>query len=390
MPMLSVSVLCLWCLAAGGGLGAAGLDSVPVSIREGHPRLLVNSVDWPRMRRYADDDARYRRIVGLIRAYADELLEQPLVERKTRGTHVVRILHSSRDALRRITALGMLAQLEGASARGDVYRARLIEETMAACAFSDWQPERFLATGEMSMAVALAYDWCYAHFTPEQRATIRRSLVDKAFAPSFAQDHWWLDFPNNHNQVDHGGLIAAALAVAEDEPEWARRILERARTGIRPGLSTYAPDGVYHEGAGYWGYGTLYSLLTAGVLDSATGDDWGILDAPGFARSFAFAAHMIGPTHRLFNFADSGERWDAATGFHHYAYAALSGQEGLLPAIVPHLDDSLDRLADKPGRIYRALGLLLAWYRPAATDAGTLPRTFLGRGPTEVHAQRSS
>ena len=61
---------------------------------------------------------------------------------------------AARAALRRISVLGALYQLDGNPKWADGARATLL----AVAAFPDWHPVHFLDTAEMAMAVALGYD----------------------------------------------------------------------------------------------------------------------------------------------------------------------------------------------------------------------------------------
>ena len=61
---------------------------------------------------------------------------------------------------------------------------------------------------------------------------------------------------NNQNQVGNGGMLAAALALAELHPEFARLAVRGAVRSLPLSQGEYYPDGAYPEGPGYWGFGT--------------------------------------------------------------------------------------------------------------------------------------
>jgi hypothetical protein len=52
----------------------------------------------------------------------------------------------------------------------------------------------------------------------------------------------------NWNQVCHSGLVVGALAIAEREPELARRIVDRAVRYVPKAGAVYAPDGSTPKG----------------------------------------------------------------------------------------------------------------------------------------------
>jgi hypothetical protein len=78
-----------------------------------------------------------------------------------------------------------------------------------------------------------------------------------------------------------------ALAIANDGvryPEPAA-ILEWTTTKIRNAITSYATDGGWPEGPGYWLYATRYTCAMISALQSALGSDFGLSDMPGFAET---------------------------------------------------------------------------------------------------------
>lgn len=136
----------------------------------------------------------------------------------------------------------------------------------------------------------------------------KKSLVEKGIKESFNEENarlFWINSSNNWNAMCHGGMITAALSVADVEPELAAKTISRALEKLPNSLKEYAPDGVYPEGPGYWGYGTSYSVLAASVLENALGSDFGISEIPGFLESANFYLQTFAPSGDYFNFADS-------------------------------------------------------------------------------------
>ena len=73
------------------------------------------------------------------------------------------------------------------------------------------------------------------------------------------------------------------------------------------GLDQYYPDGSYIESPGYWSYGTnsLFRLLAS--LLSATGDDYGFMDAWGIDTTCYFAIHSESSDYKMWNFNDGSD-----------------------------------------------------------------------------------
>jgi hypothetical protein len=72
-------------------------------------------------------------------------------------------------------------------------------------------------------------------------------------------------------------------------------------------MQDYAPDGVYPEGYGYWGYGTSFNVMLISALDKLFGNDSGLSDMPGFLKTAGFLENMTGPSGKPFNYSDAGE-----------------------------------------------------------------------------------
>lgn len=266
----------------------------------GHPRLLATSEDFERVRRRIKDDARLQRIWREVRKKADGHLAAKPLERIKTGR---RLLGVSRQALDRIIALGMAYHLTG----DRQYLDRGAATLNTICGFSDWNPSHFLDVAEMTAAVAIGYDWFFDGLPPEMRRHLRETIVEKAFEPSFAGNHWWVKGTNNWNQVCHGGLTLGALAILEDEPGWSERIVARAVQGVPAAMKAgYEPSGTYPEGPGYWNYGTSYNVILIAALQEILGSDFGLSGMPGFDRTGDYLNHAVGPTGLAFNYADGG------------------------------------------------------------------------------------
>ena len=265
----------------------------------GHPRLLLKAGEEARIKEMIAEDEAMARVHGAILAECDEILDLPMLERVMEGK---RLLHTSREALKRIFWLSYSYRMTG----NEAYAERAVDEMLAVSAFSDWNPSHFLDVGEMVMAVAIGYDWLYDHMTPLQRQTAKEAIVEKGFVP--ADDERYAGFynlANNWNQVCCSGLLYGALATYEEHPEHAWELIDLYVKSVPFALACYAPDGGYPEGFNYWGYGTSFQVMMIAALESAMGTDFGLCEAPGFLDTSAFVQFMTAPTGECFNFSDS-------------------------------------------------------------------------------------
>ncbi len=304
------------------GLGAPGSSAAPQPqapaslrvppseqligrLKREHPRLLVDPARFDELRRLVKTDATLQQWNEQVRRQADEIVTAPLPR------HVLpdgkRLLDTSRRVLGRTYTLALIYRLHG----DRLYADRLWQELETVAGFPDFNPRHFLDTAEMTHALALAYDWLYDTWTDSQRATIRKAIVELGLEPGlevYRDNRWWARSTHNWNQVCNGGMTMGALAVADEEPELAGDILRGALLSVPLAMESYAPDGAWGEGPGYWGYATQYNVVMLAALQSALGTDFGLSEMEGFDQTGLFPIYMTGPTGRTFNFSDSGDR----------------------------------------------------------------------------------
>ena len=264
-----------------------------------HPRLLLKAGEEAQIAEMIGRDASMMRVHRAIVAESDKVLDLPPVERVVKGR---RLLHTSREALRRIFWLSYSYRMTG----NDAYADRAIDEMLAVSAFSDWNPSHFLDVGEMVMAVAIGYDWLYDHMTEAERRTVSQAIYEKGFIPADNEDYaGFYNLDNNWNQVCCGGLLYGALATYEDRPELSAELINVYVKSVPFALRSYAPDGGYPEGFHYWGYGTSFQVMMIAALESALGTDMGLCSYPGFLESSAFVQFMTAPSGISYNFSDA-------------------------------------------------------------------------------------
>lgn len=296
-PWCKVQICCL-CFLFLGTLAAPSWAKLMDSLKPGHPRLLVSSTTWTDLQEHRRQDALLDQYLRRLETDARLVLDEPPVVYEKQG---YRLLAVSRLALRRVLLLSLQYHVTG-----DVAFARRAEQEMlTAAAFHDWNPSHFLDTAEMTTALALGYDWLFDQLTPESRLKIRTAIVELGLKPGLGRN--WGQTTNNWNAVCLGGMTLGALAVAEDGPELAERVLEKVRQDNPAGMRVYAPDGVYPEGPMYWGYGTSFQVILLAALESALDTDWGIGRSPGFMESAGAYLQTVAPSGRAFNFFDGVE-----------------------------------------------------------------------------------
>ena len=179
------------------------------------------------MRDKINSDRQLKAVWEAVRLTADEMLTEPAVIHRKEGR---RLLGRSREALGRIMHLGFAFRLTGEKR----YAARAMAEMKAMAAMPDWNPSHFLDTAEMTLAIAVGYDWLYEQLSPELRQASREAIETKGLSPylkpgaRLGREHG----RNNWNQVCHAGMVAGALALLEDNPDRAAEVVRRAIVGL--------------------------------------------------------------------------------------------------------------------------------------------------------------
>ena len=276
-----------------------------------HPRLLVSDIE-----RGQDEGYHYQyeyslkdlqRCVGanpvarqadsVIVAFSDAALAKPPVTRDFIGR---RLLGTSREALKRIFWLSYTYRVHG----GEAYARRAIDEMLAASAFSDWNPTHFLDVGEMTMALAIGYDWLYDNMTPRERKTVARAILDKGLKPaSDKKNAWFYKNENNWNSVCNAGMVYGALAVWEEDPDFCRSMLMKSLESNKLACHAYEGGG-YPEGYNYWGYGASFQLMLAAAVNYAFPGKDGLY-VNDMALSFDFVRFTATPAGNCFSFSDA-------------------------------------------------------------------------------------
>ena len=374
MKLLFTCIAALLTLSAGNALAQADLSRLA-----DHPRLLLPKGAEKKLLKQINRDAVWKEIHTATLGEADRIITLPVSERIKTG---MRLLAVSRENLRRIFILSYAYRMTGQ----EKYLVRAEQEMLKAASFSDWNPSHFLDVGEMTMALGVGYDWLYPALSEASRRTIREAIVKKGFKPSYDTAYnWFVDAEHNWNQVCNGGLAFGAIAVAESEPEWAQKIIDRAIDKVRLPMRHYAPDGAYPEGPGYWGYGTLFNVLLIGGLESTFGTDYGLSQMPGFMQTGTYEMQMVSPLIKHFNYMDNSyEPESSSAPFWFYSKT----QD---PSVLCQQVSILQRDTAKKYLKDRVLPAMLIWGAGAPMEKAVAPQeTFwAGRGNTPVCVIRS-
>jgi hypothetical protein len=343
------------------------------NLRKSSPRLVLTPSIEANLKSKIKTDPVVKNYYEALKLNSYQILTKPILTRVVVGR---RLLGTSREMLYRMTVLPMVYRIEK---NPDILK-RINDELTAICNFSDWNPSHFLDVAEMSLAVSFAIDWAGSALPRATVELAKTTLIEKGIKPSFEKGNFgWVSGTNNWNQVCNGGMIAAAITIAEKDPELAAKTISRSLEGMPGALKQYAPDGVYPEGATYWDYGTSFSVTTSSLLESAFGTDFGIANYPAFLKSADFRLLCVAPSTWYFNFADCGDKIGNGGDIVLAWFAKQTGNPTYLEKekflLSPQSMGKLSRLAG-PGLVW------LSQFVPKSQS--TLPLTWKGDGSNPI------
>ena len=344
------------------------------NLRKSGPRLVLTPAIERNLKRKIKTDPIASNYYQALQLNAKEIQGKPLLEREMIGR---RLLSTSREMLYRMGVLGMVYRMEG----DKQVLQRIDEELKAVCEFSDWNPSHYLDVAEMAMAVALAVDWVGKDLPKATVELAINSLIEKGIKPSYPDKGvpGWVSNNNNWNQVCNGGMIAASIVIADEDPELAAKTISRALDGMPYALEEYGPDGMYPEGATYWGYGTSFSVITSSMLESSFGTDFGIAAYPAFQESAVFRVLSEAPSGMYYNFADCGDR-PGPNGSVTLAWFAMKSGNSLYLE-----EEKFLREPTEMGKLERLAGPGLVWLSQIeGKDEGQLPLAWKGEGSNPI------
>ncbi len=345
------------------------------NLRKSQPRLVFNPAILKELNKNLKTDPVLQNMYDIIQKNAESVFEKPLLERNVVGR---RLLGTSREMLWRINMLGFVYLME----KDARILQRINDEVVAVCNFTDWNPSHYLDVAEMSTAVAFALDWTAGKLPKSTIEMAKKALIEKGINPSWPANGntpGWAYGTNNWNQVCNGGMIAASIAIAEVDPELAAKTIWRALDGLPHSLVEYGPDGVYPEGSTYWGYGTSFSVITAAMLESAFGNDFGHWEYPAFKESAVFRALSNAPSGWYYNFADCGDKRGEGGDIILAWFATKSGNK------LFYEKERFLISADDSDGLSRLAGASMAWLSQYKEKSGEkLPTAWKGEGANPV------
>jgi MYXO-CTERM domain-containing protein len=255
------------------------LALVSVLIAASHPSLFFSSADVPALRAAANTT--HAPIASHITAILNQHLGDP--------TPSAAQYDDFRFLGNQVAVWAFGYQLTGDARYAAIARSQLL--TYAG--WPDWDNGEIvdlggpdLNTAHMLLGVACAYDWIYDTLTAADRTTIAAKLgVEAQKVAAYMPSAWWVDqYLQNHNWIDTAGLGMAALAL-QGEDARAAGWLSLAQGNLAKLQQSIGqiPDGSWHEGLPYEGYGLAMAMPFWSAMRHAGADytDMGLLRGYG-------------------------------------------------------------------------------------------------------------
>ncbi len=375
----SILILMLFVCFSGIGLAQQTISSKTITNQQ-HPRILLLSGEERLIEQSIANNPIWKKMHETILNECNQIIPKPPVERIQIGR---RLLDKSREGLRRIFFLSYAWRMT----HDQKYFDRCEKEMLAISNFSDWNPSHFLDVAEMTMAVAIGYDWLYPKLSEASRTSICEALVNKGLNPSLDKKYdGWAKSTNNWNQVCNAGMTYGALAVAERYPELSKKMIDRAIASIPLPMGEYRPDGAYPEGYGYWGYGTSFNVMFLSAVEKVFKSDFGLTNTPGFLQTAGFLQNMTGVTGLCYNWGDSGSGGSLNPAMFWLAQRNNNPSQLWVEKTYLQNDDFSKFTRD------RLLPAIMIWGKDLPLDKVTAPevKVWKGQGANPVAMMRTS
>ncbi len=353
-----------------------------------HPRLMIN--DRAALVEQINSDPQSQAWYTSLKAAADKALTADLYTYNYGNGR--NILDVARGIGERLEQLGFAYLVE----QDEKYVERGIEELRNASTFPDWSNNVPIIPSEIMLGFACFYDWCYN--SPTMTAEIKTELMDiikKQALWQFVRSYDGVinveiaNGKSNRTTVANSAAGLLALAVADEYPQLAQYLIDRALECMQEPTNAYATDGAYPEGVSYWSYPMrtitpFLSSMQSAVVEGYTLPDaaqW-YFDNEALKNTLDYWAYGSGTTGK-FDFGDSSSDLDATSVIFWHA------QKNNTPFHSWYAKHILAKTSTDADRPYFSI----PWYNPSFESYNSgmpLDKTFNASDTAQIASMRSS
>lgn len=364
-----------------------------------HPRLLVNSDRIAQIKEMAKTDSYLKLVIDKFLALADAAMNEDIMTYKFNDNDTMRTNEQAERFETRIKKLAFAYLLTDDTK----YAERAWKELDSVSKFPDFNFSHVIDTGMWNSGIALGYDWIYNYLNDQQREQLKEAIVRLGIKPinrayyagmpsngaagvnsggGIQATNAFVRWKSNYGAFVNGGVIIAALAVAEYAPELCFDTIEKALHSWEYPLMVLAPDGVWLEGGNYWPSVMNDMAYCFGALDSVLGTTYKLTDAPGVEY---ICRNLIGFTspNQEFSFGDDQPTTDIP--FAHESYSFFSyfyNQKDVAMMRRIKIDDALRVKYGNKMKAADVSALDIAYYLPDVTEENlnTVDRVTVMKG----------
>ena len=186
-----------------------------------------------------------------------------------------------------------------------------------------------LRTGQLSQAVALAYDWLYPQLTDSERSFIIEG-IDRCgiqrYLQSAKENAWYFTRVNNWQTCIVGGLGVAGMALGGDHPA-SGRLIELAHERMLSYRSVYGDEGEFNENVSY-AAATRLPVIYFSIHRYYTQGTENLLANHPFPNTCLWYLSMTAPPGRIAAFGDINV--DTPPGADYFAAVAAATRDPLI------------------------------------------------------------
>ena len=294
--------------------GVAIRDAVIANGQQQHPRMFVKANELDAFRTKVQSNSEMSNELQRLKNTCDGYISQGVVTYQvdagnTYGTRFI----SCNTARNRLIDLGTVYLLTGETKYRDALKNEAYNNVLN---WSDWNVgNHFLDSGEIGSAIAFAYDVLYNDLTAAERQTYR-SKVESLYLNYAVQLYQknqtisgnsvrnWDDgrlTTTNWGAVCSTSMLMCALAFIDDESatsDFTKKCEFVAECSLRELEYSFEipfPDGDISEGIDYWIYFVENLGWSVKTLLNMCGDDYGLLDSPGYPAMAEFELYVQTP-----------------------------------------------------------------------------------------------
>ena len=357
-------------------------------INQPHPRLMMLKGEEAQIKEKISQNEFLQEAHDFIIRSCNVMLTEPVVKRELQGKTMLSI---SRKALERIYYLSYAWRMTGDFR----YAQRAEKEMINVSNFSDWNPSHFLDVAEMTLALAIGYDWLFPVISDDTKALVRKAIIEKGINESIPEtasapeNYSWLKKVNNWSQVCNTGMTFGAVVTYDFNPALSQKIMNRAVKLVRDNaMHEYLPNGNFPEGYTYWSYGTSFNVMLIEALEKLFGTSFGMTDNKGFMSTWNYIRNMTSQNLTTFNYSDCGS---VVMSFPMFWFEKRLNKPEITYSEFQKFNDLKKKgMADNAFSV-RFFPSLLLW-----ADAGTMKnpnpptqRLYVGQGKTPVAILRN-